>query len=142
MVALPPCVIAVAPRSAPVVLMAIVGADVMFSLNVAVMIRVSRSRTGRFGLYVKATVGEVLSTVNVVLGPAAGARLPAVSEAVPEAMEIPRVPSPVILESVTVRVVPVPVTPTVALAVPLLLSVMLPATSVLELKLVSAYVTV
>ena len=35
-------------------------------------------------------VGAVLSTVKVALGPAAGARLPAKSEAVPAAMEIPR----------------------------------------------------
>ena len=43
------------------------------------------------------TVGAVLSTVNVVLGPAAGALLPAVSDAVPAAIEMPSVPSPVIV---------------------------------------------
>jgi len=76
-------------------------------------------------------VGAVLSTLNVLLGPAAGAVLPAVSDAVLAAIEIPSVPSPVILEIVTVRVVlPVPVTATVPLAVPVLFSVTLPATSV------------
>src|SRR5882724_11420631 len=122
--------------------MAIVGADAMFSLNVAVITSVSASRTGRFGLYVNATVGAVLSTVKVVLGPAAGALFPAVSVAVPAAMEIPIVPSPVRLESVTVRVVPVPVTAFAAVAVPVVFSVMLAAASVLELKWASAYVTV
>src|SRR5882724_11854099 len=123
--------------------MAIVGVDVMFSLNVAVITSVSASRTGRFGLYVNATVGAVLSTVNVALGPAAGARLPAVSEAVPAAIEIPRVPLPVMPERVTTRVVvPAPTDTVVALAVPVLFSVMLPAASVLEAKWASAYVTV
>ena len=52
----------------------------------------------------------MLSTVKVVLGPAAGAVLPTASLAVPAAMEIPMLPSPVIPEIVTVRVVvPVPV---------------------------------
>ena len=85
-----------------------------------------------------AVVGAVLSTVNVVLGPAAGARLPAVSEAVPAAMEIPMVPSPVMAERVTVRVVPVPDTPTVAFVVPVWFRVILPGDSVLELKFASA----
>src|SRR5436190_1762464 len=85
--------------------------------------------------------GAVLSTVNVVLGPAAGALFPAVSVAVPAAMEMPSVPSPVMLESVTVRVLPVPVTPTVAL-VPLAFNVTFPADNVLDPKAVSAYVTV
>src|SRR6266478_4285929 len=86
--------------------------------------------------------GAVLSTVKVVLGPAAPALLPAVSVAVPAAMEIPSVPSPVMPERLTVRVLPVPVTPTVvASAVPVLFNVMLPDDSVLELKLVSVYVT-
>ena len=56
-------------------------------------------------------VGGVLSTLKVVLGPAAGAELPAVSVAVPEAIDMPSVPSPVMLEMVTVLVVPEPVTP-------------------------------
>jgi hypothetical protein len=68
----------------------------------------------------------MLSTVNVVLGPAAGALLPAVSVALPVPMETPRVPLPVMLESVTVRVVvPVPDTAIVAEALPVgLFSVM------------------
>jgi hypothetical protein len=83
--------------------------------------------------------GTVLSTLNVVLGPAAPAVLPAVSEAVPDAIEMPNVPSPVMLESVTVRVVPEPVTLTdPALADPVELTVILPVASVLLLKLVSA----
>ena len=48
--------------------------------------------------------------MKVALGPAAGARLPARSEAVPAAIEIPRVPLPVMLLMVTVRVRPEPVT--------------------------------
>ena len=77
------------------------------------------------------TVGAVLSTVNVLLGPAAGARLPAVSDAVPDASEIPSVPSPVMLEMVTVRVVvPVPETATDPFAVPVLFRVTLPDASV------------
>jgi len=92
---------------------------------------------------VEGAAGAELSTVKVALGPAAGVRLPAVSEAVPAAMEIPIVPSPVMPERVTVRVVPVPVMPiVVALAVPVVFSVMFPDASVLELKNVSAYVTV
>ena len=61
-------------------------------------------------------VGPVLSTVNVPLGPAAGAKI-IPSVAVPAAIDIPIVPSPVIPLSVTVRVtLPVPVT-TIVLAV-------------------------
>ena len=86
--------------------------------------------------------GAVLSTANVVLGPAAGAVLPAVSDAVPAAMEMPSVPSPVMLDKVTVRVVPLPLTPTEALAVPVLFRVILLALNVDELKFASAYVTV
>ena len=44
----------------------------------------------------------MLSTVKVALGPAAGARLPARSVAVPAAIEIPSVPLPVMLPMVTV----------------------------------------
>ena len=63
-------------------------------------------------------VGAVLSTLKVVLGPAAAAELRAVSVAVSAAIEIPSVPSPVMLEIVTVLVVlPVPVTATVPVAV-------------------------
>ena len=82
--------------------------------------------------------GGVLSTVKVALGPAAGAMLPAVSDAVPAAMEMPIVPSPTVLVMVTVRVVPEPETKTVPLAVPVLFNVTFPAVSVLALKLTSA----
>ena len=82
-------------------------------------------------------VGDVLSTRNVALGPAAGARLPTVSEAVPALSESPKVPSPVIDEIVTIRVLPEPETATAPLAVPVLLSVMLALESVLALKLAS-----
>ena len=72
-----------------------------------------------------ATLGTVLSTVNVVLGPAAGTGAPARSVAVPAIIEIPSVPSPVIPEMVTVRAVaPEVETATVPLAVPVVLSVM------------------
>ena len=83
-----------------------------------------------------------MSTVKVVLGPAPGALLPARSLAVPEAMVIPSVPSPVIPEMVTVRVSPVPETPSVPVAVLVVFKVMLPVARVLALKFVSAYVTV
>src|SRR6266702_7846651 len=86
--------------------------------------------------------GPVLSTVNGVLGPAAGAVLPAMSVAVPAAREIPSGPSPVMFDSVTVRVVPVPVTPIDAVAVPVVVGVISLAESVLALKFASAYVTV
>ena len=46
-------------------------------------------------------VGGVLSTVKVVLGPAAEARFPEVSLAVPAAIEIPKLPLPVMLVRVT-----------------------------------------
>jgi hypothetical protein len=55
-----------------------------------------------------ATVGAVLSTEKVVLGPAAGAGLAARSEAVLAGREIPTVPSPVIPSNCTVRVLPLP----------------------------------
>src|SRR6266704_660147 len=86
--------------------------------------------------------GPLLSTVNGMLGPAAGAVLPARSVAVPAAIEMAIVPSPVMLESVTVRVVPVPDTPIDAVAVRVAFNVMLLAESVLALNAVSAYVTV
>src|SRR5262249_61698138 len=93
---------------------------------------VAAVRSGGLG-----AAGGVLSTANVALGPAAGAPLPAVSVAVPAAREIPRAPSPVMPDSVTVRVVPVPETATVALAVPVRFSVTSPADRVLALKLAS-----
>ncbi len=71
-----------------------------------------------------ATVGGVLSTSKSALGPAAGAKLAALSLAVPAAIEIPSVPSPVMLLIVTVRVVlPEPLTETEPLAVPVLFNV-------------------
>ena len=69
-------------------------------------------------------LGGVLSAVKVSLGPAAAARLPARSVAVSAAIDIPSVPSPLIPVIVTVRVLPVPLTLTVPLALPVLFSVM------------------
>ena len=81
--------------------------------------------------------------MKVVLGPAAGARLPTRSVAVPAAIEIPSVPLPVSPLMVTVRVRPEPVTLLIVpLAVPVLFRVMFAAARVLVLKLVSVYVTV
>jgi len=77
------------------------------------------------------------TTLNVVDGPDAGAVLPARSDAVPAAIEIPNVPVPVMPEMVTVRVVPEPETPMVPDAPPVEFSVILPVASVLELKLAS-----
>ena len=84
------------------------------------------------------TVGFVLSTEKVVLGPAAKVLFPAVSVAVPAARLMPKVPSPVMLEIVTVRVRPVPVTATVPLAVPVIFNVMSEVAKVLALKFASA----
>ena len=71
----------------------------------------------------------MLSILKVVEGPALAEVFPAASDAVAEAKLIPRVPSPVHEESVTVRVeVPVPLTATEQSAVPVLLSVTLPTT--------------
>ena len=83
----------------------------------------------------------LLSTLNVALGPAADDVFPAKSEAVAAAMLTPRVPAPVMLLMVTVRVRPLPETPSVPLALPVALSVMSPMAKVLESKLASAYVT-
>ena len=70
---------------------------------------------------VTATVGKVLSTLNVADVPPASAGLLTASAAVPAGTVIPKVPSPVIPLSVTVRVAaPEPVTATVASAVPVL----------------------
>src|SRR5438093_1129060 len=88
------------------------------------------------------TVGAVLCSVDVALGQAAGARWPAVSLAVPAAIEIAKVPLPVMPEMVTVRVRPLLETPTEPLAVPVAFRVMSAALSVLALKFASAYVTV
>jgi hypothetical protein len=63
--------------------------------------------------------------MNVPLGPAGPALFPAASVAVPAAIEIPSVPSPVVPEIVTVRVaVPVPLTAIMPVAVPVVFSVM------------------
>ena len=64
-------------------------------------------------------VGAILSTTKVALAADAGAVFPAVSKAVPAAIEIPSVPFPVMPEMVTVRaVLPVPLTLTVPAADP------------------------
>src|SRR5439155_21297041 len=86
--------------------------------------------------------GPALSTVTVALGPAARAGLSAVSVAVPAAREIPSEPLPVMVESVTVRVVPVPITATDAVAVAVVFSVMLFRPRRLVLKFASAYAPV
>ena len=64
-----------------------------------------------------------MSTMKGALAPAA-AVLPAKSLAVPAAMEMPSVPSPVMLEIVTVRVLPLPETLNVPVAEPAVLSEM------------------
>jgi hypothetical protein len=51
------------------------------------------------------TVGAVLSTLTVELGPDPAAELPAASVAVPAPIETLNVPSPLMLSTVTVRVV-------------------------------------
>ena len=78
------------------------------------------------------TVGGVFPTAKVPLGPAAEAKFPARSLAVPAAIEMPNVPSPVIPETVTVRVVPLPLIPSVPLAVPVLFNVTAEALNVLD----------
>ena len=78
-----------------------------------------------------ASVGAVLSTLNVVDGPALAEVFPAASEAVADASEIPIVPSPVQDDKETVRVeVPVPETATEQSAVPVLLRVTSPTAAV------------
>jgi len=89
------------------------------------------------------TVGAKLSTENTVLRAEAGAVLPSRSLAVPGVMLIPNVPSPLMALMVTVRVAPVivppvPVTATVPLAEPVLISVTFAAVRVVALKLASA----
>lgn len=84
-------------------------------------------------------VGAILSTLNVVDAPGAGAVLPARSLAVPAAIDMPRLPLPVIPDIVTVRVKPEPVTFTMlAVAEPVVFKVTLPFANVLLLKLASA----
>ena len=89
------------------------------------------------------TVGAKLSTENAVLRAEAGAVLPSRSLAVPEAMLIRNVPSPLMALMVTVRVAPVvvapvPLTATVPVALPVLINVTLAAVRVVALKLASA----
>ena len=88
-----------------------------------------------------APLGEMVGVTAVKVADAAdaGAKFPAKSEAVPATIEIPNVPAPVMPEMVTVYDVLVfSVKPTVPPAVPVALSVMLPGTKVLVLKLASA----
>ena len=85
----------------------------------------------------------MVSTEKGVPGPAAGARLPALSLAVPAAMEMLNVPLPVMLLMVTVLLSPEPWTLVIVpFAVPVLFKVISPASSVFALKFVSAYVIV
>ena len=85
------------------------------------------------------TCGAVLSAVKSALGPAARAALPAASVAVSCPMEIPRVPSPVMSETVTMRdSAPVPAMVTVPLAVPVLFSAMSPVVKLTSPGLESA----
>ena len=83
------------------------------------------------------TDGTLWSAVNEAAGPAAGARLPARSDAVPEANEMASVPLPVMPEMVTMRVFPVPDTLAVPAALPVAIKVTFPAAKVLALKLSS-----
>lgn len=72
---------------------------------------------------------HLLETVNVALGPAAGAD-PAAFLAVPASIDIPSVPLPLILLIVTVRLdVPLPLTEIVPVAVPVLIRCTLRAVS-------------
>ena len=68
--------------------------------------------------------GAVLSTMTEPLGPALPARLPARSIAVPPLTDRLSVPSPLMLEIVAVRTLPVPESATVPLAVPVVLRIM------------------
>ena len=79
------------------------------------------------------SVGGVVSTTNVALGPAPSAVFPSVSLAVPGRMEIPSVPSPVRPVISTLRTLPLPPkTPTVPRAVPVEFIMMLEAVNVLD----------
>jgi len=82
------------------------------------------------------TVGAVLSTMKVVLA-GTRARLRRVG-GVPEAIENAQVPSPVMLLTVIVRVLPVPVTPMVPVAVPVEFSVTLAGARLTVPRLASA----
>ena len=76
-------------------------------------------------------VGAVLSTIKVEEGPVPEAVFPEASDAVPEAIEMETVPSPVQLVSVIVRVeAPAPLTAFEQVAVPVVLSEISPEASV------------
>src|SRR5947209_5314926 len=91
----------------------------------------------------RVTVGPLLSTMKVVLGPAASDWLPARSNPEPASMEIPSVPSPVMLLMVTVRMAPVLLSKLrVPVALPVALRCTLAADRVLDWKLASVYVSV
>ena len=86
---------------------------------------------GSLSVEVIPTVGAVLSTLQIALGPAAKAELPALSEAVSATMDILKVPSPVIPLIVTTRSeVPEPLTATVPAAVPVVLRMIFPSAKV------------
>ena len=75
-----------------------------------------------------------MSTVNVALGPAPGALLPAVSDAVPPPILIPTLPLPETLLIVTVGVLVVPlVTETEPVAVPVVFREIAPEVRLTEL---------
>ncbi len=76
-------------------------------------------------------VGLFVSTVNVVLGPAAGALLLALSVADPALMEIPMVPLPLIEVRETVHLGAAQLTLFVAAAPPVVLRVTLSSTRVI-----------
>ena len=97
-------------------------------LPLKVKVAVLLEQTGLLFPEMEAVGGE---TVKVLLGPAAAALLPTPSVAVFAFILIPIVPAPVIPLKVTVRVVvPAPETPTVAVAEPVVVSVMLEAAKV------------
>ena len=78
--------------------------------------------------------GALLSTLNVVLGPPAAEAIPDELTTTPAATEMPSVPFPVILEMVTVRVLPLPETATFPEAVPVLFNVTLLAVNAPKAK--------
>jgi len=87
---------------------------------------------------VSAVVIVDVTTLKVAEAPEAGAVFPAWSMAVPVAIEMPKVPAPVMPEMLTVYEVPDPDSPTVPLAVPVVFSVIFDKTRLLELKFASA----
>src|SRR5438132_1318522 len=100
--------------------------------------RIDPERVGFGAAEVIDTIGRVLSTLKVVLGPAASVRLPARSQPEPASIEMPSEPSPLMLLMVTVRVAPVLLSKlSVPPAVPVVLRCTLVVDSVLDLKLAS-----